>query len=90
MLVAAVRDDDAVQELIKHQSAVLLRFAEDMRRYALKHDAVRRHLASQEETTVAERGLLSVAGRQRVNFAPKAVPDRSESGDSQRFPKDYG
>jgi GTP-binding protein EngB required for normal cell division len=71
MLVAAVSDKDVVANLIDHQAAVLQRFSEDMRRYALKHDAVRRYLASHEETTVAERGLLSVAGRERVNFAPR-------------------
>jgi GTP-binding protein EngB required for normal cell division len=71
MLVATVRDKDIVAKLIDHQAAVLQRFSEDMRRYALKHDAVRRYLASQEETTVAERGLLSVAGRERVNFAAR-------------------
>ena len=37
----------------------------------LKHDAVRRYLASQEETTAAERGLLLVTGRRQVNFAPR-------------------
>ncbi len=71
MLVAAVQDQDVLANLIDHQAAVLQRFSEDMRRYALKHDAVRRYLASHEETTVAERGLLSVAGRERVNFAPR-------------------
>jgi GTP-binding protein EngB required for normal cell division len=71
MLVAAVRDKDVVASLINHQATVLQRFSEDMRRYALKHDAVRRYLASDEETTVAKRGLLSVAGRERVNFSPR-------------------
>jgi hypothetical protein len=71
MLVAAVGDKDVVAHLIDHQAAVLQRFSEDMRRYALKHDAVRRYLASHEETTVAVKGLLSVAGRERVNVAPR-------------------
>jgi small GTP-binding protein len=68
MLVATVEGDDVVRNLIDHQAAVLSRFAEDMRRYAIKYDAVLRHLASQEETIVAEQGLLSAAGRRRVNF----------------------
>jgi small GTP-binding protein len=71
MLVAAIQNDDAVRALIDRQAAVLQRFSEDMRRYALKHDAVRRHLASQEESTVAQRALLSAAGRRRVNFLPR-------------------
>jgi small GTP-binding protein len=71
MLLAEVHNVDALRALVEHQATVLQRFSEDMRRYALKHDAVRRYLASQEETSVAQRGLLSVAGRQRVNFAPR-------------------
>ncbi len=71
MLVDAVREDEAARGLIEHQAAVLERFSEDMRRYALKHDAVRRYLASREETTVAKRALLAVAGHPRVNFTPR-------------------
>jgi hypothetical protein len=37
-----------------------------------KHAGVRRYLASEEETTAAERGLLLVVGRQQVNFMPSA------------------
>jgi len=70
-LAAAVRDDKIVRNLVAQQAAMLQRFSEDMRRYALKHDGARRYLASQEETIVAERGLLSVAGRRRVNFLPR-------------------
>jgi hypothetical protein len=33
------------------------------------HDGVRRHLASEEESTAAERALLLIAGRRQVNFA---------------------
>jgi small GTP-binding protein len=87
MLMAAVRDDDVVRELIERQAAVLQRFSEDMRRYALKHDAVRRYLASREETTVAERGLLSVAGRRRVNFAPRQTgASRSDRAPVEKRP----
>jgi small GTP-binding protein len=72
MLVATIPDEAIARKLVERQAAVLQRFSEDMRRYALKHDAVRRYLASKEETVVAERGLLAVAGRQRVNFRPAA------------------
>ena len=70
MLVAAIPDDDVVRQIIDRQAVILQRFAEDMRRYSLKHDAVRRYLASQEETAVAERALLLLAGRRNVNFSP--------------------
>lgn len=70
MLTSAVLDGDLVRSLLKRHATILERYAEDMRRYAVKHDAVRRYLASQEETTVAERGLLLVTGRRQVNFMP--------------------
>lgn len=71
ILVRAVRDNDVVRELVHRQATILKRFAEDMRRYALKHDAVRRHLASQEETAAAERAILSLVGRRHVNFSAR-------------------
>jgi hypothetical protein len=69
-LVAAMENERAIRDLLEHEAAVLRRFSEDMRRFALKQDAVRRYMASQEELTVAERGLLAVAGFRRVNFLP--------------------
>jgi hypothetical protein len=70
-VVGSVRDDSAARELMERQAAVMQRFAEDMRRYALKHDATRRYLASREETTVSSRGLLCVAGDRHANFQPR-------------------
>jgi GTP-binding protein EngB required for normal cell division len=57
--------------LVTLVATILRRFSEDMRRYALKHDAVRRYMASREELTVAERGLRAVAGLRQVNLAPR-------------------
>jgi small GTP-binding protein len=71
MLISVVEDSELVRALLKRQSKVLQRYAEDMQRYAMKHDAVRRYLATQEETTAAERGLLAMVGRQNVNFTPE-------------------
>ena len=71
LLAAAIQDGDLARSVLKRQAAILRRYAEDMRRYAVKHDAVRRYLASQEETTAAERGLLLVSGRRQVNSAPR-------------------
>jgi hypothetical protein len=42
---------------------------------------VRRYLASGEETTAAERGLLLMAGRRQVNFSPRQV--LSSPGDAE-------
>jgi hypothetical protein len=38
-----------------------------MRRYALKHDAVRRFLVTDEETRAAQRGLMLAAGHRHIN-----------------------
>jgi hypothetical protein len=73
MLVAAVRDGALVRNLLDREAAILQRFSEDMKRYAIKHDGVRRHLASEEEATAAERGLLLVTGRRQLNFAPRQI-----------------
>jgi hypothetical protein len=40
--------------------------SEDMRRYALKHDGIRRYMASGEELAAARRGLTIVAGHRNV------------------------
>jgi hypothetical protein len=73
MLIPAVRDGALVRTLLDRQATVLQRFSEDMKRYAIKHDGVCRYLASEEETTAAERGLLLVTGRRQVNFVPRQV-----------------
>jgi small GTP-binding protein len=67
MLSAAVQDAHVVRQLVDHQAALLERVSEDMKRYALKHNATRRYLESQEETTAAERALLLLAGHRNVN-----------------------
>lgn len=81
MLAAAVQDDDLVRSMLKRHAAILQRHAEDMRRYAVKHDAARRYLASQEEQTVAERSVLLVTGRKEVNFLPR---NSDQAAGSQR------
>jgi GTPase Era involved in 16S rRNA processing len=73
MVVAAMRSERAIRDLLEYEAAILRRFSEDMRRFALKHDAVRRYMASREELTVAERGLRAVAGLRQVNFSPRAT-----------------
>jgi hypothetical protein len=73
MLVSTIDDNDVVRELTRREAATFQRLSEDMRRYALKHNAVRRDLASQDETAAAARGLLSLVGRQNVNFSPTLI-----------------
>lgn len=43
------------------------RLAEDMQRYALKHDALRRYLRSEEERHAAEDAMQRIAGRRLIN-----------------------
>jgi hypothetical protein len=79
MLVSAMRNGDLARSVVERQATVFERYAEDVKRYAMKYDAVRRYLASQEETTAADRGLLLVTGRRQVNFVPRQMhPSRGD------------
>ncbi len=72
--LAAVIDDAAViRSLAEHQASLLERVSEDMRRFTLKHDAVKRYLETKEEGAAAQRALLLVVGRRNVNFAVGAT-----------------
>jgi small GTP-binding protein len=75
-LASAVQDTDLLRTMLKRQATVLERYAEDMKRYTIKHAGVRQYLASVEETTAAERGLMLVAGRRQVNFVPRQAAHR--------------
>jgi hypothetical protein len=61
-LSTAVGDPGLIRELAKRQATIFQRIAEDMRRYALKHDALRRSLETKEEETAADRALVILAG----------------------------
>lgn len=60
--------DHELLRLLKRAAALFERSSEDMRRHAVKHDALRRYLASHEESTAAERAVLLVAGCRQVNI----------------------
>jgi hypothetical protein len=68
-LLAALGDSPMAAKLLAHEAALLRRMAEDMRRYALKHDGLRRYLASDEETRAADRALMVLAGHRRLNLS---------------------
>jgi GTP-binding protein EngB required for normal cell division len=73
LLVGALGDIPVTAKLLARQAAMLRRMAEDMRRYALKHDGLRRYLASDEETRAAERALTILAGHRALNTpAPRS------------------
>lgn len=68
-LIAAVDDTELARKLVAREALLLERLSEDMRRYATKHDAVRRFLASEEERNSSQRALLALAGLRNVNMA---------------------
>lgn len=55
------------RNLLIRAAAVLERTAEDMQRYAIKHDALRRHLVSNEEHDAPLLGLQMLVGHRNVN-----------------------
>ncbi len=59
---AAVR-----QRLLRREAVWVERIAEDMQRYAVKHDGLRRGLASEEERSASDRALQILAGHRNVN-----------------------
>jgi small GTP-binding protein len=67
LLVAAVADPDITARLFGREAVLLQRVAEDMRRYALKHEGGRRYLASAEETEAGRRALLLIGGHRTLN-----------------------
>jgi len=71
-LVAVLDDTDVIERLLGRESSILSRLADDLRRYATKHDAIRRQLSSAEETEAADRTLKMIAGLVNVH-----VPDAS-------------
>ena len=57
----------ARRQLLIEQAEAMGRVAEDMQRYAIKHDALRRDLASKEENDSALVGLQLLTGHRNVN-----------------------
>jgi hypothetical protein len=76
ILAAAMDEPSTRTRLLEYEATICERVAEDMRRYALKLDATRRFLVSDEETAASERGLMLVAGHRHVNATARSL--RSE------------
>ncbi len=68
MLSDALPDADLIRALAERQAKIFERFAEDMRRYVLKWDALRRFLMSAEEMAAAQRAIDTVVGHRQVGF----------------------
>lgn len=62
----------AAEQLLRSHADLLERIAEDLQRYAIKYDALRRHLTSEEERRASQLALLLLAGRRNVS-APRTI-----------------
>jgi len=67
LLLGQIHDESIRPRLLLREAAVMERTAEDMQRYAIKHDALRRHLVSQEENDAPLLGLQLLTGHRSVN-----------------------
>lgn len=67
LLAGALGDNPTATKLLAREALSLRQIAEDMRRYALKHDVLRRCLESEEETNAAQRALSISAGLRTLN-----------------------
>jgi len=66
-IISSGLEDPALSaSLFTEHARALDRLAEDLRRYALKHDALRRYLTSEEERRAAEDAVLLIAGRRLI------------------------
>jgi small GTP-binding protein len=73
LVSAALGDHPVAARLLARQGALLQRMADNLRRYALKHDGLRRYLASDEEEKAAERALMMLAGHRTLNTSPPRI-----------------
>jgi len=71
-VITALGPGEAAKTLLHAHACLLDRTAEDLQRYALRHDALRRYLTSEEERRASQVALLLLAGHKSVN-APWAV-----------------
>jgi GTP-binding protein EngB required for normal cell division len=67
LLLRDLDDKPVRQNLLLREAVMMERTAEDMQRYAIKHDALRRHLVSKEEKDAPLLGLQLLTGHRNVN-----------------------
>jgi GTP-binding protein EngB required for normal cell division len=61
-------DSSLKSSLLAFESALFERLAENMERYGLKHDALRRGFVTEDERVAYHRGLAYLVGDKRLNF----------------------
>jgi len=74
-LLARIADMELARKLTEQQAEICERVSENMRRAALKHDARRRALLSDEEKRAHLQGLMILAGHRRVAAAGTEAED---------------
>jgi GTP-binding protein EngB required for normal cell division len=67
LLPTYLKDAGILKQILERESALLERVAEDMQRYSLKHEALRRNLASDEERNAALTAFLLLVGHRSVS-----------------------
>jgi GTP-binding protein EngB required for normal cell division len=67
MAIRFLGPSDAGRRFLAAHARLLERTAEDLQRYALKHDALRRYLTSEEERRASQIALLLLAGHRNVS-----------------------
>ncbi len=72
LIIDELKDAVIARRLLAHEAELYERLSEDMRRYALKLDGVRRDLTSEGEQVAATLALSLLAGNYSVNAARKA------------------
>jgi GTP-binding protein EngB required for normal cell division len=66
LIAGRLKNPELIRALLAEQSRSIDRLAEDMRRYALRYDGLRRQLMSDEERRAPDDALGYVAGRRTV------------------------
>ncbi len=67
LVVESLGPGPDAQKLLQAHAHLMERTTEDLQRYALKHDALRRHLTSEEERRASQLALLLLAGHRNVS-----------------------
>jgi GTP-binding protein EngB required for normal cell division len=65
-VIQCVSPDTVARRLLLAEAAALQRLSEDMRRYALQRDGLRRELASEEDASADHRALMLLGGHRNV------------------------
>ncbi|HVZ07549.1 hypothetical protein [Rhodopila sp.] len=66
LVVRSIDSIESIRAVLLQEARLLQLVSDDMRRYALKRDGVRRYMASDEELAAARRGLTIVAGHRNI------------------------